>query len=56
MDELVEVYTPYITLRNGQRIFAKNYGLEAFHFFANPRIKEEDENKDQQEPDNQETN
>lgn len=33
-DDLVEVYTPYIT-KNGKRIFKKDGGL--FHFWAKPK-------------------
>lgn len=28
--EYVVVFTPYITLRNGRRIYAQAYGLKAF--------------------------
>ena len=28
----IEVYSTYITLRNGRRLYAKNYGLKAFRF------------------------
>lgn len=29
-DEYVVIYTRYITLKGGRRIFASNYGLKAF--------------------------
>lgn len=31
------VYTKYITLRNGKRIYAATYGLEAFCFIPRTR-------------------
>lgn len=31
------VYTKYITLRNGKRIYAATYGLEAFCFIPRQR-------------------
>ena len=31
-DEAVEyIYTAFITLKNGKRIYASQYGLQAFH-------------------------
>lgn len=38
-DGLVEVYTAYITLRNGKRIYASSYGLKAFCILVNPNKK-----------------
>lgn len=35
----VEIFTPYITLRNGKRLWAKDVGLKAFRFFGKPREK-----------------
>ena len=29
-DDLERIYTAYITLRNGKRIYASQYGLKAF--------------------------
>lgn len=31
------VYTPYITLKNGKRIYAKQYGKKAFCFPNKPK-------------------
>ncbi len=28
----MKIYRPYITLKNGMRIYAKDYGLRAFCF------------------------
>lgn len=33
-DDAEAVYSAYITLRNGKRIYAKQYGLQAFCFLA----------------------
>lgn len=32
--EYVEIYSRYITLKNGRRIYASQCGLKAFHFFV----------------------
>ena len=32
MPKTKEVYSAYITLRNGKRLYARHYGLEAFRF------------------------
>jgi len=29
-ERVTVVYTPYITLRNGKRLYARNYGLKVF--------------------------
>lgn len=31
-DQTQMVYTPYITLKNGQRLYAKQFGKKAFCF------------------------
>lgn len=31
-DQTPMVYTPYITLKNGQRLYAKQFGKKAFCF------------------------
>ena len=31
------IYSAYITLKNGRRIYARSYGLTAFRFKANNR-------------------
>lgn len=31
-DDVVKVFSKYITLKNGKRIYASQYGLEAFCF------------------------
>lgn len=31
-DEYEEIYSAYITLKNGKRIYASSYGLKAFCF------------------------
>ena len=31
------VMTKYITLKNGKRLYAKNYGLNAFSFYVKER-------------------
>lgn len=37
------IYRPYITLKNGQRIFAKNYGKRAFRIWVeDPKKKPSD--------------
>lgn len=30
MDNVTHTYSPYITLKNGRRLWAKQYGLRAF--------------------------
>ena len=32
--EMKVVYTAFITLKNGTRIYAKNYGLRAFRIYV----------------------
>ena len=32
--EMNVIYTAYITLKNGTRIYAKNYGLRAFRIYV----------------------
>lgn len=29
-EDVVVIYTPYITLKNGKRIYASSFGLKAF--------------------------
>ena len=29
-DSMVYIFTPYITLKNGRRLYASQYGLKAF--------------------------
>jgi len=36
-DDLVEIFTPVIRLRNGKVLYASNYGLKAFRFWGKPR-------------------
>ena len=38
------VYTPYITLKNGRRIYARHYGKKAFCFRRKREIKETNNN------------
>ena len=33
----MQVFTPYITLKNGRRLYASSYGLKVFRFEANER-------------------
>lgn len=35
------VFTPYITLKNGRRIYARQYGKKAFCFFRRKLKKKE---------------
>jgi len=44
------VYTKYITLRNGQRIYAADYGLEAFRFEVTPEEYQEYLEKQKKRP------
>lgn len=30
LDDIIVIYRPYYTLKNGKRIFASQYGLKAF--------------------------
>ena len=36
-EELVEVFTAFITLRNGRRLYASEVGKTCFHFWAKAR-------------------
>jgi len=38
-DENILVYTSYITLKNGKRLYASQCGLKAFRFWAKPKSK-----------------
>ena len=40
------IYTKYITLKNGNRIYASDYGKEAFKFEVSKKEQEEYENND----------
>ena len=33
-NEMKVIYTAFITLKNGTRIYAKNYGLRAFRIYV----------------------
>lgn len=41
-DEIELVFTPYITLRNGQRLYARQFGKKAFCF---PRKESKEKNE-----------
>lgn len=43
------VYTPFITLKNGRRLIASNYGKKVFRFEVEE--KDEPENQDNQDQD-----